>query len=124
MTRGAWMCVALLAAGAAPARAADQPLDPTQRQGRQLFVQSCGICHMKPNLTTGLYGPALHKGTVAGREDAVRGIVLGGSPRMPGFQYELEPGQIDAILHYLKTVPAPQAAPPAAAKSGGPGQAD
>jgi mono/diheme cytochrome c family protein len=122
MRLGAWMCVALLAAGSVPARAADQSLDPTQRQGRQLFVQSCGICHMKPSLTSALYGPALHKETVAGREDAVRGIVLGGSPRMPGFQYELEPGQIDAIVQYLKTVPAPAAAP--AAKSGGPGQAD
>lgn len=123
MTRCACMCLALLAAWS-PARAAEHPLDATQRQGRQLFVQSCGICHMKPNLTSGLYGPALHTETVAGREDAVRGIVLGGSQRMPGFQYELEPGQIDAILQYLKTVPAPAAAQPAAGKTGGAGQAD
>lgn len=123
MMRGAWTSLALFAALAASARAAEMPPGSTQREGRQLFVQSCGICHMKPSLTSSLYGPALSKETVAGREDAVRGIILAGSQRMPGFQYELRPAQVDAIIRYLATVPAPAAAQPAAAKTG-PAQSD
>lgn len=122
MMHGAWTSFALLAALAASAPAAEMPLGSAQREGRQLFVQSCGICHMKPSLTSNRYGPALDRGTVAGREDAVRGIILGGSQRMPGFRYELRPAQVDAIIRYLATVPAP-AAQPAATKIG-PAQSD
>ena len=94
------------------ASAAEPALDAAQRQGRQLFVQSCGICHLKPNLAAERYGPALSQETVAGKEEGARALILGGSQRMPGFQYDLTAAQIDAIIGYLKTVPAASATPP------------
>jgi len=102
----------VLVAIAAPAAAAEGALDGAPRQGRQLFVQSCGICHLKPNLAAERYGPALSQATVTGKEEGARALILGGSPRMPGFQYDLTAMQIDAIIGYLKTVPAASATPP------------
>lgn len=102
--RGALALV--LVAFAVPAAAAEGVLDGAERQGRQLFVQSCGICHLKPNLAAERYGPALSQETVTGKEEGARALILGGSQRMPGFQYDLTAAQIDAIIGYLKTVPA------------------
>jgi len=59
----------VLIAIAVPAAAAAGALDGAQRQGRQLFVQSCGICHLNPNLATPRYGPALSQETVTGKEE-------------------------------------------------------
>ena len=112
-----------LAGVALPAHAADSALDDGQRHGRALFVQSCGICHLKPNLTSERYGPALSRATVDGREEGVRALIRGGSERMPGFQYELSAAQLDAIIAYLKTVPEPKA-PPSPNAARGPAQAD
>src|SRR5690349_5274016 len=44
----------ILLAAAAPAAHA-QELDETQR-GRQIFAQSCGICHLQPSLGVKTYG--------------------------------------------------------------------
>jgi mono/diheme cytochrome c family protein len=41
----------------------------------------------------------------------MRETITNGTPRMPGFKLLFEPAQINAIVAYLKTVPAPQAAP-------------
>lgn len=101
----------VLAVLAVPAAAAESALDGAQRQGRQLFVQSCGICHLKPNLAAERYGPALSQETVTAKEEGARALILGGSQRMPGFQYELTAAQVDAIIGYLKTVPAASTAP-------------
>jgi len=119
--RAAWTLLGLSLLIAAPALAADGTLDAKDRHGRQLFVQSCGICHLKPSLTADRYGPALSRATVDGKEEGVRAVIEGGSQRMPGFQYELGAGEIDAIIAYLKTVPAPGTEPAAAR---GPAQAD
>ena len=108
--------LALLAGLPAAARAAEIPFDEGEREGRRLFVQSCGICHMKPTLTSNRYGPALHSGTVAGKEEGVQALILGGSERMPGFQYSLTSSEIAAIIRYLKRVPAPAEARPAAGR--------
>src|SRR5690242_13883816 len=86
--------------------------DPAS-EGHRLFVQSCGVCHLKPNLKAGLYGPALTRDSVAGKEPAVRELVQTGTPRMPGFRYGLSPVQIDRIVAYLGTVP-PAATQPGA----------
>jgi len=40
----------------------------------------------------------------------MREVISNGTPRMPGFKYHFEPDQIEAIVAYLKTVPAPAAA--------------
>ncbi len=93
-------------------------LTETQKSGRLLFEQSCGICHTKPTLISPLYGPALSKETLGGRDDVLRAFIANGTSRMPGFKTMYEPAQIDAIVQYLKTVSKPPEEAPA--KAGGP----
>jgi len=88
--------------------------DAAANDGHRLFVQSCAVCHLKPAPNAVIYGPALSKDTVDGREDDVRDLIKTGSERMPGFQYDLKPTQIDAIIRYLALVAPPDAARPAA----------
>jgi mono/diheme cytochrome c family protein len=83
------------------------PLNDTQKLGQQLFYQSCVVCHTKPQITSGQYGPVLSKETLGGDEEALRSFISEGTPRMPGFRFQFEPTQINAIVAYLKTVPAP-----------------
>jgi mono/diheme cytochrome c family protein len=94
----------------AVAAAEETPLDENQQLGRRLFVQSCAVCHLKPQITAGLYGPALSKDAAGGGDDVMRDVISNGTPRMPGFKYQFEPAQIAAIVSYLKTVPTPPAA--------------
>ena len=46
----------------------------------------------------------------------MREVISNGTPRMPGFKHHFEPAQIDAIVAYLKTVPAQRHRRPAANK--------
>jgi mono/diheme cytochrome c family protein len=124
MMRKRWFFVFALAAWpqglyAQPAPATN-PLNDTQKQGRLLYEQSCGICHTKPTLISPLYGPALSKESLEGREDVLRTFIANGTTRMPGFKTMYQPAQIDAIVQYLKTVPKPAAEPEAAPRAGGP----
>jgi mono/diheme cytochrome c family protein len=89
-------------------------LNAQQQLGQQLVTQSCGVCHLKPQITSQTFGPALSKESAGGSEDVMRQVITDGTPRMPGFKLQFEPTQIDAIIAYLKTVPAPPPAPPAA----------
>jgi mono/diheme cytochrome c family protein len=82
-------------------------LSEAQLTGLRLFNQSCRVCHTKPQLTSPQYGPALSKDSAGGSEDVMRQVIRDGTPRMPGFKHHFEPAQIDAIVAYLKTVPAP-----------------
>jgi len=50
-------------------------------------------------------------------------VIANGTPRMPGFRYDLKPAEIDAIIAYIKTIPAPAAAP-TAGKPGSSREAD
>ena len=86
-------------------------LNDTQKLGQRLFYQSCVECHLKPQITSGQYGPVLSKDSLNGQEDVMRTVISEGGPRMPGFKFQFEPTQINAIVSYLKTVPAPT--PPA-----------
>ena len=98
---------------------AQQPeLNDTQKLGQSLFVQSCGVCHLKPQLNSPQFGPVLSRESASGNEDAMRQVIANGTPRMPGFKYNFTEIQIAAIAAYLKTVP-PQAAGPAPAKREG-----
>jgi mono/diheme cytochrome c family protein len=81
-------------------------LDKTQMLGRRIYEQNCGICHTQPTASP-MYGNLLYKDLVDGNEDMFRAYIRNGSKRMPGFKYGLEPGEIDAIVEYLKTVPKP-----------------
>jgi mono/diheme cytochrome c family protein len=85
----------------------DRSLNDTQKLGRRIFQQRCGVCHTKPTRTSPMYGPVLYKDIVEGNEDAIRQFIRSGSARMPGFKYGLEPMEINAIVEYLKTVPKP-----------------
>jgi mono/diheme cytochrome c family protein len=100
-----------------PALPAASARDGTQQLlGLRLFNQSCRVCHTKPTLLSGQYGPALSMNTLGGNADAIRAFIGNGSARMPGFKYDFTPAQIDAVVAYIKTVPAPAQAAPASAK--------
>jgi mono/diheme cytochrome c family protein len=113
MTRRAWIFLSLFAVISPDALAQQLPNSSPSQQalGHRLFVQSCAVCHLKPSPTAERYGPALWKETVDGREADARDLIRTGSERMPGFQYDLQPAQIDAIIQYLATVPEPQPGP-------------
>lgn len=89
-----------------------------QELGMRLFNQSCRVCHTKPTLLSPQYGPVLSMNTLGGKPDIMREIISNGTPRMPGFKYDFQPAQIDAIVAYIKTVPAPAVAAPASGKAG------
>ena len=97
----------LLALAAAAVHAQPSALNDTQLLGRQVFAQSCGICHLQPSLGVKTYGPSLNKATAAGNDEVMRAFIVNGTDRMPAFKYYLKRAEIDAIIAYLKTVPAP-----------------
>ena len=87
---------------------AQQPLNEKQTLGRNLFAQSCIVCHVKTQLAAGgHFGPALSGMSLGGQEDLMREFISSGTPNMPGFKYHFKPEQIDAIVAYLKTLPKP-----------------
>jgi mono/diheme cytochrome c family protein len=92
----------------------NQALDDKQLLGMRLFNQSCRVCHTKPQMVSPLYGPELSQNSLGGQDDVVREVISNGTPRMPGFKYHLEPTQIEAIVAFLKTIPAPPTPAPAA----------
>ena len=106
--------VALLAValpfGVAAQPAPDASFTDAQREGLRLFSQSCGVCHTLVQQRTRQYGPVLSRETLGGDEELIREYIGNGTPRMPGFRYNFEPAQIDAIVQYIKTVP-PQPTP-------------
>jgi mono/diheme cytochrome c family protein len=109
--------VALALAAAAPAAYAQQTnLNDTQLLGRQVFAQSCGICHLQPSLGVKTYGPLLNKAAAAGNDEVMRAFIVNGSDRMPAFKYYLKPAEIDAIIAYVRTVPVPPEPAPNAQK--------
>jgi len=110
--RTAWsglFVLALSASGAAAQQPADN-LSDQQKMGRQVFAQSCGVCHLPPALGARTYGPPLNKDAGGGDDEVMRAFIIDGTPRMPAFKYYLKPAQIDAIISYVRTVPV-QAAP-------------
>jgi mono/diheme cytochrome c family protein len=108
MTRNAAILLLLLTTWTqdAFAQQADDTLNDTQKLGRQVFAQSCGVCHLPPAINARTYGPGLSKDTAGGSDEVIRGVISEGTPRMPGFKHYLQRGEIDAIIAYLKTVPA------------------
>ena len=97
----------VLALAAATAHAQQSTLNETQQLGRQVFAQSCGICHLQPSLGVKTYGPSLNKATAAGSDEVMRAFIVNGTDRMPAFKYYLKPAEIDAIIAYVKTVAVP-----------------
>ncbi len=124
MTRGGVLFVLLVPLTAWPLGAAAQQAGDQQLLGMRLFNQSCRVCHTKPQLTSPQYGPVLSMNTLGGRADIIREVISNGTPRMPGFKYTLKPAEIDAVVAYIKTIPAPAAAAPAAGNANASGEAD
>jgi mono/diheme cytochrome c family protein len=85
--------------------AAEDHLNDQQKLGRRLFEQSCGVCHTRPTLVSGMYGPELSKINLGGQEELLRTFISNGTARMPGFKYTYSPEQIAAIAAYIKTLP-------------------
>ncbi len=111
--RGAVISLVLLVASAVGAAAqpapANAPLTDSQALGRRLYTQSCLVCHARPHITSGLYGPALSRESAGGEAETMRAFIVEGTPRMPAFKYQFRPDEIDAIVQYLKIVPKPSA---------------
>src|SRR5260370_17572615 len=86
-------CIASLAVFA-------QSADPDQlpdkeRLGWRLYEQSCSICHTKPNLVLGQFGPVLSPESLNGRPELVREGVANGTPRIPRFNHHFSPAHLD-----------------------------
>jgi mono/diheme cytochrome c family protein len=82
-------------------------LNSTQALGRYLVAQSCAVCHLPPTLGAKTYGPPLNRAAAAGNDAAMRVFIENGSERMPAFKYYLKPTEIDAIIAYVRSIPAP-----------------
>jgi mono/diheme cytochrome c family protein len=109
---------AVSAAGANAQQAGDNLTDQ-QKMGRQVFAQSCGVCHLPPSLGAKTYGPALNKEAGGGDDEVMREFITNGTPRMPAFKHYLKSEQIDAIISYMRTVPVQAAAAAPARRAGG-----
>jgi mono/diheme cytochrome c family protein len=109
------VAVFLLLAAAWPqtasAQAAGDNLNDTQRLGRQLLAQSCGVCHLPPALNARTYGPQLNKQSANGDDEIMRQYILEGTPRMPAFKHYLKDNEVNAIIAYVRTVAVPAPAP-------------
>ena len=105
MKRGVWIAVFLVIVLPQGLFAADNHLNAQQQLGRRLFEQSCGVCHTRPTLISGMYGPELSKLNLGGQEDLLRKFISEGTARMPGFKYSYNPEQIAAIAAYVQTLP-------------------
>jgi len=105
MKRSGWLVLILLAGVPQDVLAVENHLNAQQKLGWRLFEQSCGVCHTRPTLVSGMYGQELSRVTMGGREDLVRMIISDGTARMPGFKYTYNPEQIAAIAAYIKTMP-------------------
>jgi mono/diheme cytochrome c family protein len=103
--------IPLLIAGPAAAVAQDASLGDQEKLGERLLNQSCVVCHLKQQITGGTYAPVLTADTLGGKADIMREVISNGTPHMPGFRIQFAPAQIDAIVAYIKTIPAPSAAP-------------
>jgi mono/diheme cytochrome c family protein len=114
MRRYAGLVPLVFACGLSPAAAQPFPdansLDAAQLRGRNLFNQSCMVCHVKLQINSpAKYGPDLSKNALGGQEAVMREVIGNGTPNMPGFKYTYAPDQIADIAAYLKTLPAPAA---------------
>lgn len=82
-------------------------LTDQEERGKGVFLQKCALCHLpkyQKRRTVSALAPALQDVLKKNKEVAVKGLIMKGSPNMPGFQYNLEPKQLDDLIAYLKTL--------------------
>jgi mono/diheme cytochrome c family protein len=102
--------VARAQSNASATLAAPGKLSEDARRGEGLFLQRCSLCHLPRKLKFGsppVIGPSLSgqfKDATPDQMKILRGFILKGGPDMPGFQYGLEPREIDDLVAYLKTL--------------------
>jgi len=84
-------------------------LSPQEKQGEMHFFQKCSICHLPPLVGPGQsarlpFGPLLYGFMDNARnETRVRQVIRNGGAQMPGFQYGLQPAEIEDVVAYLKS---------------------
>lgn len=87
----------------------DSALSPQEQHGEMLFFQRCSLCHLPPLVGPAdgarlPFGPLLYGYMDNARnETRVRQVIRLGGAQMPGFQYALEPAEIEAVVAYLKS---------------------
>src|ERR1700722_17896124 len=113
------LVVLALSSQGATAQQAGDNLTDQQKSGRQVFAQSCGVCHLPPSLGAKTYGPPLNKDAGGGDDDVMREFITNGTPRMPAFKFYLKPDQIESIISYVRTVPVQAAVAAPARRAGG-----
>ena len=95
-----------------PATAPSSPAKLTEQEtrGENLLRQRCSLCHLPRKLKFGsppVIGPdlsGLFREAGPDKLKLLRGSILKGSPNMPGFQYGLDPKEVDDLIAYLKTL--------------------
>jgi len=88
-------------------------LSENEQIGRAIFQQRCAYCHDgvgQPTYRT--MGDWIGGETVqAVGVDAMKAFINTGTVRMPGFQYALDSKQMDALIAFIKTIPASEKPP-------------
>jgi mono/diheme cytochrome c family protein len=106
---GGAMLRAQSGSAAKPAASASDP-NGAEFRGENLFLQRCALCHMVRKLKFGdppISGPVLNglfKTANPTKEKALRDLILKGTPRMPGYQYDLDSKEMDDLVSYMKTL--------------------
>ncbi len=91
-------------------QAGPEKLSAQEMRGQGLFLQRCSICHLPRKLKFGsppVVGPSLSglfKDANPDEQKILRGFILKGGPDMPGFQYGLDPKEVDDLIAFLKTL--------------------
>jgi mono/diheme cytochrome c family protein len=87
-----------------------EKLNEQEMRGEGLFLQRCSLCHLPRKLKFGsppVVGPSLSgqfKDSGPDQQKILRNFILKGGPDMPGFQYGLEPKELDDLIAFLKTM--------------------
>jgi mono/diheme cytochrome c family protein len=90
--------------------AAEMKSTEQQTRGQLLFVQRCSLCHLRRHMKEGsppTVGPDLagvFKTATPDDEKVLRGVILKGTPNMPGWQYSFDTKDMDDLIAYLKTM--------------------
>jgi mono/diheme cytochrome c family protein len=108
MRHGAALLVFALAAWPLAASAQDT-LTAQQKHGRFILTQNCNVCHLPQNPGSKTYGPLLNKAAANGDDGLMKEVILNGLVRMPAWKYTLSSSDVDDIIAYVRTLPAPAA---------------
>lgn len=88
----------------------EKAMSDSETRGEGLFLQRCALCHLPkilkfgspPVVGTNLSG--VFKKASPDEEKALIQFFQKGTADMPGFQYGLDPKQLDDLVSYLKTL--------------------